>query len=267
MESLTTRPSSLDPGREAMLPDPTAPVLSVEGVSVRFGGVRALSDLSVQAAAGVVTGLIGPNGAGKTTLFDVITGVTRPQQGSVKLWGDDITLVRPHMRARLGIGRTFQALELFPSLTMLDNVRVAVESLGRGRGARGRRGSAKEARAILERLGIEMFADRAAGSLPTGILRLLDVGRALARKPQLLLLDEPSSGLNQSETEGLAEVLRELARGGMAVVLVEHDMKLVMSVCSVIQVLEFGRVIAVGSPEEVRSHPQVLRAYLGGSAA
>jgi branched-chain amino acid transport system ATP-binding protein len=237
------------------------PVLQVEDIDVNFGGVRALVRVSLTADAGVVTGLIGPNGAGKTTLFNVITGLQRPSAGRVKLNGEDITNRRPHQRSRLGVARTFQRLEMFGSLTALDNVRVAAEIHRRHT----RNGSDPEvvAREILERVGLGDVADVQADILPTGMARLVELARALATEPKLLLLDEPSAGLDTSESETLGELLTEVASHQIAVLLVEHDMDLVMRVSSRVNVLDFGEMISVGTPEEVQRDPAVRAAYLG----
>lgn len=237
-------------------------LLDVSQVSVRFGGLQALDEVSVDVAAGHVTGLIGPNGAGKTTLFNVITGLQAPTTGRVLVDGEDITLAKPHQRARKGIGRTFQRLETFGTLSARDNILVAAEM---------RRGWSREkfnantlTDEVIEQVGLEGVAGERVDSLPTGTARLVEVARALATKPRVLLLDEPSSGLNESETSSLGTLLRELAGEGIAVLLVEHDMSFVMGTCEQIHVLDFGRIIAVGSPSEVQASPDVRAAYLGG---
>jgi ABC-type branched-subunit amino acid transport system ATPase component len=237
-------------------------LLDVSQVSVRFGGLQALDEVSVDVAAGHVTGLIGPNGAGKTTLFNVITGLQAPSTGRVLVDGEDITLAKPHQRARKGIGRTFQRLETFGTLSARDNILVAAEM---------RRGWSREkfnantlTDEVIEQVGLEGVAGERVDSLPTGTARLVEVARALATKPRVLLLDEPSSGLNESETSSLGTLLRELAGEGIAVLLVEHDMSFVMGTCEQIHVLDFGRIIAVGSPSEVQASPDVRAAYLGG---
>jgi branched-chain amino acid transport system ATP-binding protein len=239
-------------------------VLQAEEISVSFGGVQALGGVSLGAPAGVVTGLIGPNGAGKTTMFNVITGFQRPNRGQVSMDGREITGLRPHTRARLGLGRTFQRLELFGSLSTRENILVGMEA-SRGRADHGgdRRRLADE---ILERVGLQAVADRQADTLPTGIARRVELGRALATRPRLLLLDEPSSGLDQPETDALGRLLASLAAEGMAVLLVEHDVELVMRVCSRVHVLDFGQIIAVGNPGEVQADPRVQLAYLGVDA-
>ncbi len=242
------------------------PLLEVEDVVVQFGGVTAVDHASFAADAGRITGLIGPNGAGKTTCFNVITGLQRPTAGTVRLDGRAITSLPVHRRAKRGIGRTFQRLEAFGSLSVRDNVRVAADL---HRGLRGLSGLSRpgpsEVLDLLERVGIAEHADDRADSIPTGAARLLELARCLACDPQLLLLDEPSSGLDEAETDAFGVLLRELAAEGRGVLMVEHDMDLVMGVCDTISVLDFGRVIAAGSPAEVRRDPRVQQAYLGYS--
>jgi branched-chain amino acid transport system ATP-binding protein len=238
--------------------------LRVEAVSVRFGGVRALDDVAIDVRPGTVHGLIGPNGAGKTTLFNVVTGLVRPAAGRVLLSGEDVTRTAPHRRARLGMARTFQRLELFSSLTARENVLVAAERShpvvqGR-RGGTGARAAADEA---LGRVDLQAVADRRVDSLPVGTARLVELARALAGAPTVLLLDEPASGLDEAETEALGTLLGDLAGGGMAVLLVEHDMSLVMRVCDVVDVMDRGRVVATGTPAEIRASTAVREAYLG----
>jgi branched-chain amino acid transport system ATP-binding protein len=236
-------------------------LLEIEEVSVQFGGLLAVDDASLSVPTGCVTGLIGPNGAGKTTLFNVITGLQTPSRGRVVLDGADVTRRRPYRRARLGIARTFQRLEAFGSLTARDNVLVALEM--RRRWATARYDCAKVADELLDRVGIARVADTRVESLPTGSARLVELARALATEPKVLLLDEPSSGLDEQETDALGVLLHELTADGLAVLLVEHDMPLVMESCSYISVLDFGRVIAQGTPSEIQADPSVQRAYLG----
>jgi branched-chain amino acid transport system ATP-binding protein len=232
-----------------------AAALEVRAVGVRFGGVTALSGVSLSAFSGQVTGLIGPNGAGKTTLFNVITGLQRPDHGNILMNGQDVARKGPNRRARMGLGRTFQRLELFGSLTAADNVRVAMESFG---------GSTRaSARAVLERVGVGDYASQNVSSLATGSARLVELARALSIDPKVLLLDEPCSGLDEHETLALGELLRSVAAEGRAVILVEHDTELVFRVCSTVYVLDFGEVIASGTPEAIRQNPLVQEAYLG----
>jgi branched-chain amino acid transport system ATP-binding protein len=241
------------------------PLLEVENVVVQFGGVTAVDDASFAIESGRVTGLIGPNGAGKTTCFNVITGLQKPTRGHVRFQGRDVTGASVHRRAKKGMARTFQRLEAFGSLTVHDNVRVALDIHHGLRGlVHGSKGSVDE---LLERVGISEYAAERADSIPTGAARLLELARALGCDPALLLLDEPSSGLDESETRDFGNLLRELAAEGRGVLMVEHDMGLVMGVCDEIQVLDFGKVIASGSPAEVRANKRVQEAYLGYSDA
>ncbi len=236
-------------------------LLETDDVAVRFGGVHALSGVSIQAGEGTVTGLIGPNGAGKTTLFNVISGLQSPTHGRVRLDGKDITGKSVHQRARLGLARTFQRLEVFGSLTVRDNVRVAVEM--RRRYTRKRVDADRATLELLELTGIAHLAGQRADTLSTGQARLTELARALASRPRLLLLDEPGSGLDSSESESFGRLLVDLASEGLGVLMVEHDMELVMKVCRHIHVLDFGRKIAEGTPEQIRRNPQVQAAYLG----
>ncbi len=240
-------------------------LLEIEEVSVQFGGLLAVDDASISVPAGCVTGLIGPNGAGKTTLFNVITGLQAPSGGRVVLDDVEVTRRRPYRRARLGIARTFQRLEAFGSLTARENVLVALEM--RRRWATARYDCGKIADELLERVGIAHVAETRVEALPTGSARLVELARALATDPKVLLLDEPSSGLDEQETDALGVLLHELTAGGLAVLLVEHDMPLVMEACSYISVLDFGRVIARGTPREIQADPSVQRAYLGTAKA
>jgi len=237
------------------------PLLSVEGVSVRFGGLMAVDTVDLGADAGHVTGLIGPNGAGKTTLFNVITGLQEPDGGRVVLDGKDITRARTHRRARMGLARTFQRLEVFGSLTSRENVLVAAEI--RKRWSRDGSNPAQIAEALIDRVGVRHVAEERVDALPTGLARLVELARALASRPRVLLLDEPGSGLDSQETEAFGELLVELAGEGLAILLVEHDVELVMRVCRLIHVLDFGRKIAMGTPEEIQADPVVQAAYLG----
>ncbi|MFD3582474.1 ABC transporter ATP-binding protein [Streptomyces sp. NPDC058683] len=233
------------------------PLLDVSGVIVAFGGNRALDGVGMSADRGRITGLIGPNGAGKSTLFDVVSGLRRPSTGRVALGGRDVTRLGPARRCRHGLARTFQRLELFGRLSVRDNLLVAAE-LGPER-----RRAARLTEDLLDRLGLTGVADTCADNLPTGVARLVEVGRALAVRPALLLLDEPAAGQDGEETERFAALLRSLAADGTAVVLVEHDMGLVMGVCDEVYVLDLGKVIAVGPPEVIRNDETVLAAYLG----
>ena len=238
--------------------DTGSPALDVRGITVRFGGNVALDDVSFAAQRGVVTGLIGPNGAGKTTLFNVITGLLTPNGGGVFVEGRNVARLRPSRRARLGLARTFQRLELFNQLSVREHVRVAADI--RRTGGRNRTEFVDH---ILQRIGLLDLADARVDTLSTGRARLVELGRALATEPKILLLDEPASGQDERETEEFGILLRELASEGLAVVLVEHDVQLVMGVCDQIHVLDFGRLISSGTPQEIQHDEAVLAAYLG----
>jgi branched-chain amino acid transport system ATP-binding protein len=242
-------------------------LLTAEHVTVKFGGNRALADVDLDVREGEITGLIGPNGAGKTTLFNAITGLLTPTAGRIVFDGRDVSRLDTHKRARLGIARTFQRLELFTDLSVRDNLRVAGEIRntwsGFGRGAR-RVNVAHETERVLELIGLAAVADAAVSTIPTGTARVVELGRALMIQPRVLLLDEPASGQTDDETRAFEVLLRRLVReGGLTILLVEHDMALVMEVCDRIHVLDFGQVIAVGPPDAVRADPLVRDAYLG----
>ena len=237
--------------------------LEIEAVSVRFGGLAALSEVTVSAAEGAITGLIGPNGAGKTTLFNVVTGMQRPNAGSVRLDDRDLRGLSSYRRARLGLGRTFQRLELFGSLTVAENIGVAA-SIGQRSVVKARTKANQGIREeILDRVGLTSVANERADTLPTGTGRLVELARALATRPKVLLLDEPAAGQDADETERFSGILRDLASDGLAILLVEHDMELVMHVCDTIAVLDYGRIICTGTPAQVRADPEVQAAYLG----
>ena len=237
------------------------PILEVRELSVRFGGHMAVDEVSLSVEQGSITGLIGPNGAGKTTTFNVITGLQAPTRGRVLLDGTDITSLSAPKRARAGVARTFQRLELFGSLTVLDNVLTAAE-LNKVAGEDPHHAALDQ----LERVGLSDVARTRADSLSTGNARLLELARALACRPRVLLLDEPASGLDDEESARFAEILAELAADGLAILLVEHDVPLVMDVCSQIYVLDFGRIIAQGPPQEIQQNESVLNAYLGSAS-
>ncbi len=252
-------------------------MLEVSEVTVRFGGLVALDDASLNVAPGTVCGLIGPNGAGKTTLFNCVSRLVTPAAGSIR-WNDQELLGRrPHQIAQLGIARTFQNLALVPSLTLRENVMLGAHHTARSgfaeaalrlprvrREERDMRATADEA---LARLGLERLADHPATGLPYGTLKRLEIARALAQRPRLLMLDEPAAGLSHGEVDELAGALRDLREGlGLTVLLVEHHMGLVMRVSEQVVVLDFGQVIAAGTPDEIRQDERVIEAYLGVAA-
>lgn len=237
------------------------PALQAEHVSVRFGGVLAVDQVNLSVEPAAITGLIGPNGAGKTTIFNVFGGLQHPTEGKVLLEGRDITRLKAHARARRGMARTFQRLEIFGSLSVRDNIQVAAEI--RKGWARDRSNPSAVAAELIQRIGLAPVADARVDAVPTGTARLVELARALATRPSLLLLDEPGSGLDQQETGVLGDVLLDLASEGMAVLLVEHDVELVMRVCDRVNVLDFGKLIAEGTPAEVQADSAVQAAYLG----
>ena len=254
------------------------------GLTKRFGGLTAVDDVTITAEPGQVTALIGPNGAGKTTLFQCLTGGERPDTGTVSLGDRDVTSLHPDARARLGMGRTFQRLAVFPSMTVADNLRVGAENRPRLSGMlrvgallAGMLGfpvgddKADDQRVdeVLSLLGLTELHDAPAGTLSTGTLRLVELGRALCNDPRVLLLDEPASGLDSAETEALQRILRGIAADGIGILLVEHDVDLVFDVADVVYAMAEGRLLTSGSPDEVRRHPAVLTAYLdvGGATS
>ncbi|MHB8671016.1 MAG: ABC transporter ATP-binding protein [Acidimicrobiales bacterium] len=257
-----------------MTPQQAAP-LDVRGVSVRFGGLTALDSVSLEVPSAGIVGLIGPNGAGKTTLFNCVTGLVRPATGRVSLFGEDVTDWVPHRRARLGVGRTFQRLELFGSLSVLENLIVGAESQARRGGVLSdllalpptvetREAATARAREMLSELGLSAYSDTRAGELPIGLSRVVELARALCAGPRLLLLDEPSSGLRGRESAQLASYLEDArANRGLTLLVVEHDMKFVLGLCDYLYVLDFGRLLAEGPPSEVRADAAVRAAYLG----
>jgi branched-chain amino acid transport system ATP-binding protein len=249
-------------------------LLEVRDVSVAFGGLQALDDVTFDVEAGEVLGLIGPNGAGKTTLFNVVCGFVRPDRGTIRWDGRVLHGLRPHRLAGLGIARTLQALGLFPHLSALENVMIGADRHARAgfvaallalpRSDRDERALRERSLTVLRDLEIADVADRLPGTLPYGVQKRVALARALVAEPRLLLLDEPASGLSDSEMDDLGDLVRRL-RERMAVMLVEHHMGLVMDVSDRVVVLDFGKVLASGTPQEVRENPAVLDAYLGES--
>ena len=249
-------------------------ILEVKGVSRAFGGIMALMGVDFKVPRGIVKALIGPNGAGKTTLFNVVSGVYAPTQGEVWFDGKRVDGMKPFQIASLGLSRTFQTVELFKQMTALENV-----MLGRHMRERGgflecgfippsfrprEKAMEKRAREILEIVGLSKYAAEQSGSLPLGSQKLLEVGRALATDPKLILLDEPAAGLNDSETEAAADLVLRIKEMGITVMIVEHDIKLVMRVSDEVLVLNYGKRLADGTPEEIQNNPFVIEAYLGG---
>ena len=249
--------------------------LSVRKLSVRFGGLHAVQGVSLDAPMGRLTALIGPNGAGKTTSFNAFCGLNKPSEGAIHLFGDDISHLSPQARAQRGMGRTFQRMELFDSLTVIDNV-----SLGREAGLAGsqplhhiftrrsdRQAVAEAVEEAMDLCGLASIANRRAGAISTGQRRLVELARAIAGNFKILLLDEPSSGLDGNETKRFGEILREIIeRRGTGILIVEHDMALVMAVSDYIYVIDFGQPIFEGTPHDVRTSDIVRAAYLGSEA-
>jgi branched-chain amino acid transport system ATP-binding protein len=248
-------------------------ILVAEHLSISFGGLRAVDDVSLSVAPGLVFSIIGPNGAGKTTLFNIISGLYLPEQGRVRFAGEEVTALAPEKLARRGLLRTFQNLQIFFRMSVLENVMVGryrheltgivadlfhLPAVGRQN-----RKTRKAAAAALERVGLAAAAERPAGALSFGDLKRLEIARALASEPKLLLLDEPAAGCNPVETTGIEAIIRRLIRDGITVILVEHDMRLVMNVSDRIHVLANGRTLAEGTAAQVRANPAVIAAYLG----
>ncbi len=251
-------------------------VLELQGVVMTFGGLMALSNLNFNVRRGMIKSIIGPNGAGKTTLFNVITGSFPPTQGTVKFKGQPIQHLKAHKIADRGISRTFQTVELFGNMTVLENVmlgcytRIRTSFLASGfvlpRSRRKEKRIRETALKILKFIGLAHKFKDLADSLPLGEQKLLEIGRALASEPELICLDEPAAGLNETETHVASSLIRAINAKGITVLLVEHDMKVVMNISDEILVLNYGQKIAEGPPEEIRNSPRVIEAYLGGEA-
>ena len=252
-------------------------LLSIEGLGISFGGLKAVHDVSFALKPGEIVSVIGPNGAGKTTLFNMISGIYQPGAGKVKLNGEDVTGMPPHLLARRGMSRTFQNLQIFQQMSVLENVTAGFHLKERGSvladlfalpASRRRSRAAEEgARALLKRAGLERAAEREAASLSYGSLKRLEIARALALSPKVLLLDEPAAGCNAVETEEIDHLIAEIAAAGTAILLVEHDMKMVMRISNHIVVLDHGEKIAEGDPAGISRNPAVIAAYLGADHA
>lgn len=248
-------------------------VLEVKNIAKRFGGIQALTDVNFSVNKGEVFGLIGPNGAGKTTMFNMITAMFPPTAGDINFLGKNLAGHKPHQITELGICRTFQNIRLFSDMTVLENVTIGEHcrtksgvwsSVFRTRKQKTEETATREnARKLLELVGLEDQEDNFADNLSYGQQRRLEIARALASNPQLLLLDEPAAGMNEKETNDLFDLIQKIKAQGITVLLIEHDMPLVMRICDRIAVLNFGREIALGTPEEIRNNPEVIEAYLG----
>jgi branched-chain amino acid transport system ATP-binding protein len=255
-----------------------AAVFQADDLSVQFGGIRAVDAVSFAVEAGEVFSIIGPNGAGKTTIFNLISRIYQPTSGKLVFQGRDITNVPPHRVAGLGIARTFQNIELFQNASVLQNLLIGCHCHVRANilaqicflpsAKRDELVHRERAEDVIAFLGLQRYRHTLIGSLPYGVRKVVELGRALCTEPKLLLLDEPSSGLNVEETEGMGYWIEDIRRDlGITVIMVEHDMSLVSAVSDRVLALNYGRVMAVGTPREVQTHPEVVRAYIGGEVA
>ena len=248
-------------------------LLSTDGLTRRFGGLVAVNEVSIEVRSGELLGVIGPNGSGKTTLFNMLTGFLTPSSGAITLEGERIDGSSPEQLVRKGVARTFQAVRFHKESTVREtvwaaqSVHLSVADLFLPMGAKRHAALREEVDRILEMTWLTAHADRLARELPFGLVRQLEIARALATRPKILLMDEPASGMNPSETSQLTQDIRRLNESGLTIVLVEHDIEMVMSLCHRIIVLNFGKVIAYGTPDEVRREPEVIKAYLGSKAA
>ncbi len=257
----------------SMQPSSGTASLHVDQVSLSFGGLHVLHDISLDMRAGEITGLIGPNGAGKTSFFNCLTGLYTPQRGSICLGERHLEKVPPPGRAALGFSRSFQHVALCPELTIIENVMIGLDRQSKAgwldaflplaAGRRERAENRERALGALHRLGVAHVANESPGQLPPGVLRLAEIARAIAGDPKVLLLDEPAAGLNSVETHDLAVALKKLRSPDLVLVVVEHDMDLIMDVCDSLHVLNVGRVLASGCPDEIRVNPEVVKVYLG----
>ncbi|HWP80923.1 MAG TPA: ABC transporter ATP-binding protein [Candidatus Acidoferrum sp.] len=249
-------------------------VLAVKDLSIAFGGLKAVENFEISIDEGRLIGLIGPNGAGKTTVFNMLTGVYRPTAGSIELCGESIVGKKPYQISRMGVARTFQNIRLFKDISVLDNVKIAMSQNMRYSVAAGllrlpsywreEKEADDKARELLRIFKMEHLAEHSAGNLPYGQQRKLEIARALATEPKMLLLDEPAAGMNPTETQALMETIAQIRRTfSIAILLIEHDMSLVMGICEHIVCIDYGKIIATGTPAEIAGNPKVIAAYLG----
>lgn len=251
-------------------------MLKTREVSIQFGGLIAVNGVSLELYQGEIVGVIGPNGAGKTTLFNIITGIYSPTSGAVIFEERDMKGMRPFTINKLGIARTFQNIRLFNKMTVVENIMLGMHSLGRTgffeailalpEKKKEEKWMREKALSLLDIVGLSVYAYEYASSLPYGLQRRLEIARAIASDPKVLLLDEPAAGMNEQETSALMDFIHQLKTLGYSILLIEHDMRLVMGICERICVMNYGALIAVGTPEEVRANPQVIEAYLGKGA-